>query len=898
MTVHASYENSTKFGIICVVLAVQLLASLNAEAPASAAQSVQALSPEEEAKTFVLPEGYRMELALSEKDGIKEPVNVTFDGDGRMYVAEWRSYMQDIHGNGRDAKNGRVSQHESTQRNGVFDKHTVFADNLRLPRMVLPLDDRVLINESNTLDLYSYRDSKHVGVADQKELVYSGGPVALNIEHQHSGLVWGMDNWCYITTEPKRFRFTAQRPKPEGNGVLNWVKCLFSRPTRGNCGIVVETTPENGGQWGLAQDNFGKLWWSNGGAEIALYHFQTPIIYGALDLPEMQPPDFPEVWPLVGLADVQGGPKRFRPENGTLNHFTAACGQEIFRGDQLPQDLRGDALVCEPVGRLVRRAKVEQKEGITTIRNAYEHSEFIRSTDPCFRPVNLTNGPDGCLYIVDMYRGIVQDAHWLPADSYLYPVVQKYGMDKMIGRGRIWRLVHKDFAARQPWPRMNEESAAQLAAHLEGPNGWRRDTAQKLLVLRHDLTVTPALKSLAVGSKTVFGRIHGLWTLEGLDALDSATVRAAFKDPDARVRIAAIRASESLCKNGDATLVQDIQALSQDPDSEVALQTLLTGKLLHWPNYQAFAEKTLASVHSKGVKDLGMMVLNDSPERCGAEFSTPEMAEFERGKSIYQEVCFACHGFDGKGMPMDGAAQGATLAPPLAGARDVLNSPEEIVRILLHGMNGPIGGTTYPAPMISMGENDDAWIAAVSTFIRNSFGNHGAALTGADVARLRSETKDRAMPWTPDELAAVMPPPLPHRQSWKASAIIHSETAQLAIDGNLQTHWSTIRPTQVGDWFQIELPEISSVAGARLTNSVNGDQFLRGCEVRVSLDGKTWSAPIAQSHGTVGITELWFSPVKAKFLRVIATMPHHSTPWTIDEAEVLAPSRLDKRLAF
>jgi hypothetical protein len=208
--------------------------------------------------------------------------------------------------------------------------------------MVLPLDDRVLINETDTLDIFVYRDTNGDGVADTKEPWFVGGPKNGNLEHQQSGLIWTMDNWMYQTYNAYRLRW---------NGTKEPLK---------------ESIPNGGGQWGLAQDDQGKVWWSNAGGEKGLWHFQTPILYGAYDIKGQFPEDFMQVWPKIGLADHQGGAGRTRPDK-TLNHFTAACGQEVVRGDRLPADLRGDVLISEPVGRLIRRAKVANDDGIKRV---------------------------------------------------------------------------------------------------------------------------------------------------------------------------------------------------------------------------------------------------------------------------------------------------------------------------------------------------------------------------------------------------------------------------------------------------------------------------------------------------------------------------------------------------
>jgi glucose/arabinose dehydrogenase len=373
--------------LLPVIAALFLPLSAFAAAPAVVTDPpTTPLSPEEALKHFHIEDGYRLEVVLSEPE-IAEPVVAAFDGNGRMFVAEMRTYMQDIDGKNQMDPVSRVSMHTDTDGDGTYDKHTVFIDKLLLPRMILPLDDRLIVCETNTLDFYSYRDTDGDGVADQKELFFKGGPRGGNLEHQPSGLIWGMDNWMYITTDPFRLRIT-----PEG--------------------VVKGSTSNNGGQWGLTQDDYGKPWFTNAGGERGPLNFQTHIAYGGFTLPGEFAPGFKEVWPVVGLADVEGGPNRFRAEDKTLNHFTATCGQEIYRGDKLP-DLRGDLLFAEPVGRLIRRARVQLQEGVVTLSNPYEKSEFIRSTDPNFRPVNMVTAPDGSLYIVDMYRGIIQEGSWV-----------------------------------------------------------------------------------------------------------------------------------------------------------------------------------------------------------------------------------------------------------------------------------------------------------------------------------------------------------------------------------------------------------------------------------------------------------------------------------------------------
>jgi len=182
------------------------------------------LSPEAEARTFVLPEGYHLELVLSDPV-IREPVVARFDGNGRMFVAEMRTYMQDIDGHHQHTTNSRISLHWSSQGDGVFDQHTVFVDHLLLPRMILPVRDGLLVNETDSNDIWLYRDTDGDGVSDQKQLFFAGGPRGENMEHQQNGLIWALDNWMYMSVNAYRLRWQGTN-------------------------VIQELTAPNGGQWG------------------------------------------------------------------------------------------------------------------------------------------------------------------------------------------------------------------------------------------------------------------------------------------------------------------------------------------------------------------------------------------------------------------------------------------------------------------------------------------------------------------------------------------------------------------------------------------------------------------------------------------------------------------------
>lgn len=821
---------------------------------------VKALSPEEEAKTFTLPPGYHLQLVLSEPQ-IREPVTMAFDGNGRLFVAEMLSYMKDIDGTNEMEPVSRVSLHWSSKGDGVFDKHTVFADKLKLPRLLLPMADGVLIGETDTNDIYLYKDTNGDGVSDEKMLVYSGGPRGGNLEHQPSGLTMAIDNWLYMAGNDYRLRWKDGQ-------------------------LIRQDIPGNGGQWGATQDDDGKLWVVNAGGERGPVHFQQHTLYGNIFNHNEFEPGFEVVWPAMGLRDFQGGPDKSREDN-TLNHFTATCGGEIYRGDQLPAELKGNLFFCEPVGRLLRRTQIEVTDGMTILHNPQPKSEFLRSTDACFRPVDMKTGPDGTLYIADMYRGIIQEGAWVRPGQYLTLVIQQHSMDKIIDRGRVWRLVHdttKPVAA----PRLLDASSADLVALLEHPNGWQRDTAQKLLVLKRDPDVVPALNAMMRSNANPLARTHALWTLEGMEALTADTVRTALKDTDAHVRHAGVRASEALIKAGDEALRTDVMALAKDADPSVAIQVLLTAKLLNWKDYKKFVNSSALAHASKGVKEIAAQIVTGNAD-FPREFSKEQKDVLAKGQSIYQQLCYTCHGLDGNGTLIDGPTPNSViaLAPPLLRSKVVLGSAEGIIRALLHGVTGPVNGKTYQGQMIPMSSNDDAWIAAVTSYVRNRLGNSVNIIEPADVARARQETQGRTQPWTEDELLATGLPMLTNRKDWKVSASHKTEDAARAIDGQQNTRWDSVEPMNNKMWLTIELPTETPVAGIRVDGLGSYGHFARGMRVEFSTDGAHWSKPVFDGRNVTAISDIHFAPVSTKFIKISQTNNGGAkTNWVVHEIDL------------
>jgi mono/diheme cytochrome c family protein len=493
------------------------------------------------------------------------------------------------------------------------------------------------------------------------------------------------------------------------------------------------------------------------------------------------------------------------------------------------------------------------------------------------------------LYIVDMYHGIIQEGGWTRPDSYLRPVILKYGLDKNTGGGRIWRLVH-DGIQPGPQPHMLEEPTAKLVTYLAHPNGWWRDTAQKLIILRQDRSVVPALRAMARSNADHLARMHALWTLEGLGALDAGLLREKLKDADPNVRSAALRASETLYKAGDKSLRTDILAMAGDPDVNVALQSHMTAKRLEFPDWRRSVTLAINSNNSAGFRAIAKNVLITPRIFDAQHYIAQDVQLLQKGQTIFEQVCFACHGYDATGMPMQGADQYATIAPPLAGSRTVNGPAAGLLTVLLHGLAGPVDGKTYLAQMVPMGANKDEWIAAIASYVRNNFGNSASVVTPEDVAKLRAFTQVRAQPWTLAEISNLLPRPLADRQLWKVSASDNSRTAPMAIDGNPATRYTTGAPQHPGEWFQIELPTETEISGVELDEKQFSTDFPRGYKVQVSADGVTWEKPVAEGKRSGPVTEIGFAPVKTRFVRITQTEADKRFFWSIGEVRLLQPA--------
>jgi glucose/arabinose dehydrogenase/mono/diheme cytochrome c family protein len=481
-----------------------------------------ALSPEEELDTFRLEPGFKIELVASEPL-INDPVVAKFDEDGRLWVVEMKGYMPNPDGKGEGVDNGSIVVLEDEDGDGRMDKKTVFLHRLVLPRALGFAPGGVLV--LSPPDLLFCQDFDGDGEADEVTRIDTGLGGLANPEHSPNGLLRGMDNWIHLAGHNRRYRFRSGRWEKSRSG--------------------------GGGQWGISKDDVGRLFFNYNSSPLHADLIPSHYAVRHPGLGKAKGVNFTvlrqgPVWPVHLTPGVNRGYQEGLLKDGRLSRWTAACGPVIYRGTTFPSTYHGNAFICETAGNLVQRCLVEDENGFLRGRIATPDGEFLASTDERFRPVNLVNGPDGNLFVVDFYRGIIQ--HRMFMTSFLRHQVEDRGLATPLGLGRIWRVSPEDFSPAAPL-RLSDAAPEKLVGLLAHPEGWWRDTAQRVLVDRQDFSVIPSLEKMA-REGSARGRLHALWTLEGLDSRDPALLLEAMEDPDSAVAAASIRILEPTLASG------------------------------------------------------------------------------------------------------------------------------------------------------------------------------------------------------------------------------------------------------------------------------------------------------------------------------------------------------------
>ncbi len=525
------------------------------------------LAPEDEQRTFQLPPGFRIELMAAEPM-VHDPVAAAYDNDGNLWVVEMTEFNETMIKEQPALARGvtsvphsKIVKLESSHHDGRFDRRTEWLDHgLVYPRGVLITHEGLLIADPPRLWLA--RDIHGTGKCDDLQVAADNYGIPGGVEESGS-LLWGRDNLIHDVSFAFDYRYD--------HGKLDRLPILVR------------------GQFGIHQDDFGRLFYSLNSDQLRCdlyapaYNLRNPHI---TELPwaDVQIAKDQEVWPShptpavnrgyhKGILGMSTGGLR---DDGTLLEFTAACSAFIYRGANFPQRFYGNAFVPEPSGNLIKRNLLLESEGNISAVNAYKGREFLTSTDTRFRPVMMVNNPEGSVLVVDMYRGLLEDYHWVT--SYLSEQTIGRGLDKpMFGQGRLWKITYDGGPVEKKQPSLGKMSAAELVECLDHPDAWWRDAAQQELVERGGSEAVPALQHEVASGRTLAGKVAALWTLDGLAATTPQVLRAALGDPSAKVRSAAVRLHERwLGGAGEDEAVKQLAAVEGDPEPEVVVQLALS----------------------------------------------------------------------------------------------------------------------------------------------------------------------------------------------------------------------------------------------------------------------------------------------------------------------------------
>ncbi len=540
-----------------------------------------AKSPQESLASIHVRPGFKVELVASEPL-TKSPIAFDWGADGKLWVVEMGDYPLGLDGKGKPG--GIVRFLEDTKGDGHYDKSTIFLEGLPFPTGIIPWRKGVIVCDPP--EIFYAEDTNGDGRADIHVTLFTGFREG-NQQHRANGFDYGLDNWLYGANG-------------DSGGVIHSIETgksvnISGADFRFRPGNGAFETQAGQAQYGRHRDDWGN-WYGVENATPA-WHYFLPVQYLLRNpfLPvkttRQTLPNYADNTRVFAASRLT---QRFNDPESGANHLTSANSPMPYRDELFGVDFAASYFVSEPVHNLIHR-EVLEPDGVSfrSHRAADEQtSEFLASTDNWFRPTMTKTGPDGALYVADMYRLVIEHPEWIPED-FQKSVNLRAGEDM----GRIYRVYPVNATLRKV-PRLDKFGAVELAAAMESPNGWQRDTVQRLLVESGAKAAVTPLEKLAGHSPNPKTRLQALCTLDGMRALKPNILAQALKDAHPAVREQAVRLSEPLTGKV-SKLDKALLALVEDPNIRVRYQ--LAFSLGAWPGAQA--GRALAQIAIKDFRD-------------------------------------------------------------------------------------------------------------------------------------------------------------------------------------------------------------------------------------------------------------------------------------------------------
>jgi putative membrane-bound dehydrogenase-like protein len=530
------------------------------------------LSPEESMKKLNVAPGYKVSLFASEPH-VFDPVSLEFDEEGNAYVIEMPDYPYEVEpGKGH----GRIRILKDTDSDGKIDQSIIFAENVTEATSMLPWKGGLIVTAAPNI-IY-LKDTNGDGKSDIREILFSGF-FQNNSEAQVTSLKLGIDNWIYANNRGQSGKVVFSKT-PDAKPVE--VRGADFRFRLDRDVFELETGP---GQFGQTINDWGHRFFTENSIHIQQAvipwrythrHAFMPTSKFNVTITDHEEIMFQEIPPAYWRSERSARRNRVFKE-ANLNRiewvedrFSGASGGTIYNGDALPKEFYGNVFTTDVSGSLIHRDVLSQSDTnpvmLAKRTDSEKNREFIYSTDTWFRPVTFSVGPDGYLYILDYYRQHIETPVSIPDDL-------KAEMDFMAGSdmGRIYRLLPENVSYQGVKVELKKATGLQLVDYLSHKNGWYRSTAQRLLLERQDKTVVPAVKSLFSNSPDPRTRLHALYVLEGLNALNEKIVKQSLLDSESGVRENGIMLAERYSK-----MVKLLIPMVNDPSKRVSLQAALS----------------------------------------------------------------------------------------------------------------------------------------------------------------------------------------------------------------------------------------------------------------------------------------------------------------------------------
>lgn len=633
---------------------------------------------------FIIEDGYKIELVAHEPL-LDSPIATVQDIKGRLWVVEMPGYMRDIDGNGEDTRDGRIVILEDTDEDGQMDKRTIFLDGLLNPRAIALVYDGVLYTDSTAL-VWTNKENDR---PQNRQLVDSLYVIGGNIEHQPNGLFYNLDNWLYSAKSNARYK------KKDGK----WLK---------------EATTFRG-QWGMSSDQNGRL----------VYNHNSAPIIGDITMPNVlinnqyqkvehgtgvyYTKDM-SITPIQATSVNRGFEDGVLDSLGKIKNYTSACAPHVYYGTGLKNKDYSDIFVCAPEANLISKYDIDHINQSATKGNG---SEFLVSKDESFRPVNLMTGYDGCLYITDLRKGIIQHTAYM--SSYLREKILNKGLDKITGNGRIYRVsaISKSDRIEANKNRIANVSEINWTNALLDSNYMVRLLAQRKLIQANASFESPNefLHKFSYYAADTPSTVHALWTIDELGLLDAKML---LNKNAATYSIKSLSAIVPLWRKYDAQWVYQADHQFIDLYRELIkyedrnIDILLAPNLAAIPNYwqdlimlsrKYPTDKEMIESIISGLKyeenflqmptinkelhllrnEIKKVIINkeNNDSQAPQMFTEPHVDNRTNGLKIFKRNCASCHGIDGRGQK--------NVAPSLTDSKILTGPEKEIARIVLHG---------------------------------------------------------------------------------------------------------------------------------------------------------------------------------------------------------------------